>query len=50
LTARPAWRRTPTHAQPAVIAEIAADPHFLPEEITKEEFEAVWNVRVSSDR
>jgi hypothetical protein len=27
------------------INEIAADPEFLPEQITKEQFEAVWNAR-----
>jgi hypothetical protein len=26
--------------------EIAADPQFLPEEITEEEFEAVWRARL----
>ncbi len=30
------------------IAEIAADPQFLPEEITKNEFEVVWNARRST--
>ena len=27
------------------LQEIASDPQFLPEEITKEEFEAVWSAR-----
>jgi hypothetical protein len=28
--------------------EIAADPQFLPEEITEEEFEAVWRARLET--
>jgi hypothetical protein len=30
-----------------VIGEIASDPLFHPEEITKEEFEAAWSTRTS---
>jgi hypothetical protein len=30
------------------IDEIAADPEFVPEEITKEQFEAAWSARTSS--
>jgi hypothetical protein len=29
--------------------EIAADPQFLPEEITEEEFEAVWRTRLERE-
>jgi hypothetical protein len=28
--------------------EIAADPQFLPEEITEEEFEAIWSARLET--
>ncbi|HEY8137683.1 MAG TPA: hypothetical protein VIF61_07565, partial [Methylocystis sp.] len=28
--------------------EIAADPRFLPEKITEEEFEAVWRARLET--
>jgi hypothetical protein len=28
---------------------IAADPEFLPEEITGDEFEAIWSARISSN-
>jgi hypothetical protein len=30
--------------------EIAADPQFLPEEITKKEFEAIWEARQTNPR
>jgi len=30
------------------VDEIAADPQFLPEEITEEEFEAVWRARLET--
>lgn len=32
------------------IADIAADPEFIPEEITPEEFEDVWSLRALAER
>lgn len=32
------------------IADIAADPKFMPEEITREEFEDVWSLRALAER
>lgn len=32
------------------LQEIASDPQFLPEEITKDEFEAIWDARDNGSR
>ncbi|MFE0756816.1 DUF6881 domain-containing protein [Inquilinus sp. NPDC058860] len=32
------------------IAKIAADPEFVPEEVTREEFEEVWSLRIFAER
>ncbi|MGF6228794.1 hypothetical protein QFZ27_002749 [Inquilinus ginsengisoli] len=32
------------------IADIAADPEFIPEEITREEFEEAWSLRILAER